>query len=132
MSDTTDVDLFGNPVDRPTSTPSTLRELTNDMDLIQSILADVTDEKTPPLHHDAFDSVRRCGTGETTPVSAEFAAAVTQLVAARYLTTTRRGCTNTGHGPVITITPTGRAAVCRWRAYRRPASWDSNGSEGNR
>lgn len=134
MTDPADVDLFGNPIDNPggghpVGTPGT-RVLTNDMDLVQSILADITDEKTPPLHQDDGDNglVRRCGKHD--PETEETVSVVRQLVAARYLTTTRHGCPTPGHGPVITTTPTGRAAVCRWRAYRRPPSWDATGISG--
>lgn len=134
----TNVDLFGNPADTEAAAapaPASL-SMTNDMDLVQSVLADVVDEKTARLHrNEDSGAVRRCAaTRGTTSVPDEIIAVVGQLVAARFLTTTRRGCATPAHGPVVIATPAGRGAVYRWRAYRRPSTWeaahDRTGTEG--
>lgn len=118
------LDLFGNPVnDQPTSAPTAAPRV-NDMDLVQAVLADVVDEKSPALHRDEAGHVTRCRIHGTAAVTDEEAAVVNQLLAARYLSTARRGrCTAVDHGPAITATPAGRNAHHRWGAYQRPASW---------
>ncbi|HEX6351717.1 hypothetical protein [Actinophytocola sp.] len=121
------VDLFGDPV--PTPIGHAPRESTppgagvNDMDLAHTVLADIADEKTAPLHLDDTDQVRRCTErGPAEPVPDKVAVVVCQLITAHYLTT-RQQRTCPGHGALIATTRTGRNAVHRWRAYHRPSTW---------
>jgi len=125
------LDLFGDPVDdQPTPAP-TAAPWVNDMDLVQAVLADIVDEKSPALHRDDAGGVTRCRRHGTAPVVDEEAAVVNQLLAARYLTITRRQrrCTGVDHGPVVTATLSGRNAFHRWNAYRRPAAWGPCGGQ---
>lgn len=124
-----EVDLFGNPTNTtpdgqtpPNATGEPAAASVNDMDATQAVLADVVSEKTAALHIDDHGRVTRCRIGQTTtPVPDSVATVVRQLLAAHYLTTRQRSCP--GHGVEITTTRTGRNAVHRWRAYRRPSTW---------
>jgi hypothetical protein len=121
-------DLFGNPVDTApggpadTAAAATPPSVVNDMDLVQSVLADITSDTTAPLHVDDDGQVRRCARASLVPVPEDMAVTVNQLLTAQYLTATRtRSCP--GHGLLVITTRTGRNAVHRWRAYRRPTTW---------
>jgi hypothetical protein len=123
-ADASQVDLFGDPVDTPavcTTAERTPSQAVNDMDLAQAVLADIAGEKTPPLHLDDDNQVRRCTQRGTEPVPDDVAVVVRQLLAARYLETRKRSCP--GHGSLIATTRTGRGAVHRWAAYHRPPAW---------
>lgn len=123
-------DLFGNPVAAPdgdtagrnTAEPgASPRDAVNDMDLAQTVLADIADDKSAPLHVDDNGQVRRCTRRDTEPVTDDVAVVVEQLIATHYLTTRKRS--GPGHGLQITTTRTGRNALFRWRAYCRPSTW---------
>jgi hypothetical protein len=115
-------DLFGNPVTAPdttaTSPPPTR---VNDMDLVQTVLADLNDKKAALLHIDDTGRIHRCGDRDLVPVGADFAVVVTQLLDSRYLATRQRSCP--GHGGQITLTRAGRDALHRWQALHRPSTW---------
>lgn len=120
-------DLFGNPVtpaDPADTTPAddeAAGRSVNDMDLTHTVLADIASDTGDPLHIDDTGRVRRCARPAPTPVPEDEAVVVTQLLAARYLTTRRDPCTS--HGPVVAATQAGRNAVHRWTAYHRPPTW---------
>ena len=133
-------DLFGNPVDpvaestggagrRAGGEASRAPDPVNDMTLVQTVLGDIADDTTV-LHVDDHGHVRRCihrdGAHHADAVSGDLASVVAQLLAAQYLTTRRAGscpARTVEHGPVIAMTATGKNAVHRWRAYRRPTTW---------
>lgn len=116
-------DLFGNPAGAADTTPQEQgpQVAVNDMDLTQTVLADIVSDKTAPLHIDDHGQLRRCTNRATEPVPDDVAAVVEQLLDSHFLTTRQRSCP--GHGVEITATRSGRSALCRWRAYRRPSAW---------
>jgi hypothetical protein len=124
-------DLFGNPVEAAPRRPSTPDPPpVNDMDLVNAVLSSAG---TVGFHLGSGDrKVYRCADTRVEPVPSYEEVAVHQLLDAGYLDVTKtRACPFAthrkveGHGPAVRLTKRGTTAFNRWRAYKRPTTWNT-------
>lgn len=124
-------DLFGNEVTESPAAAGKLRQITNDMSTVMTVLSRAQDEFGYLLAGPTRQVFRRCDREKMRPLPRWEAGAVHQLIETGQLTVggthfMRCGAVR-GHANSVLVPKSTRDQLARWRALKNPPAWDKTG-----